>query len=158
MLNLHSKIHDDCFNHETLMSLFNTSISCILSYGCETWGSHKDEDFEKVHLNFLKRTLKVRRSVVNCMVYFELGRVPMYVERYYRMIKYWCKILKTENIVLNICYESMFESSHKKLNKKFNWTGNICVDMVSMIYGSLKMLLMKIDFYVNLNKELLIVL
>jgi hypothetical protein len=68
------------------------------------------------------------------MVYFELGRVPMYVERYYRMLKHWCKILKTENIVLKTCYESMFESSHKKLNRKFNWTGNICVDMVLMIY------------------------
>jgi hypothetical protein len=70
-------MHDDCFNHETLMSLFDTYISCILSYGYETWGSHKGEDIEKVHLNFLKRTLKVRRSAVNFMVYFELGRVPM---------------------------------------------------------------------------------
>jgi hypothetical protein len=68
-----------------------------LSYGCETWGSHKGEDIEKVHLNFLKRTLKVRRSAVNFMVYFELGRVPMYVERYYRMIKgaLSAKIVKT---------------------------------------------------------------
>jgi hypothetical protein len=57
---------------------------------------------------------------VNYTVYFELGQVPMYVERYYRMLKYWCKILKTENIVLKTCYESMLESSHKKLNKKFN--------------------------------------
>jgi hypothetical protein len=51
-----------------------------LSYGCETWGSHKGEDIEKVHLNSLKRTLKVRRSAVNFTVYFELGRIPMYVE------------------------------------------------------------------------------
>jgi hypothetical protein len=54
----------------------------------------------------------------------------------------------------------MFESNHQKVNKKFNWAGKsevFCVDMVSMIYGSLKMLLMKINFYVNSNKELLIV-
>jgi hypothetical protein len=67
-----------------------------MSYGCETWGSHKCEDIEKVHLNFLKRTLKVRRSAVNLMVYFELGRVPMYVERYYEMLKgaFSAKIVK----------------------------------------------------------------
>ena len=70
---IYSKIHDDCFNDETLMSLFDTYVSCILSYRCETWGSHKGEDIEKVHLNFLKRTLKVRRSAVNFTVYFELG-------------------------------------------------------------------------------------
>ena len=89
LFNLYSKIHDDCFNHETLMSLLDTYVSCILSYGCEIWGSHKGDDIEKVHLNFLKGTLKVRRSAVNAMVYFELGRVPMYmyIERYYRMLK-----------------------------------------------------------------------
>jgi tryptophanase len=45
---MHSKIRDDCLNHETLMSLFDTYISCILSYGCETWGSHQGEDIEKL--------------------------------------------------------------------------------------------------------------
>ena len=80
---MHSKIHDDCFNHETLMSLLDTYISCISSYRCDTLGSQKGEDIEKVYLNFLKRTLGVRMSAVNCMVYFELGRVPMYVERHY---------------------------------------------------------------------------
>ena len=83
LFNLYNKIHDDCFNHETLMSLFDTYISYILSYGCETWGSHKGEDIEKVHINLLKRTLKVRRAAANVMVYFELRRVPMYVERHY---------------------------------------------------------------------------
>ena len=85
----------------------------------------------------------------------------MYVERYYRMLKYWCKILKTENIVLklvmNPCLNKVIQSLIRSL------TGLVileivCVDMVSMIYGSLKMLLMKINVYVNLSKELLIVL
>jgi len=98
---------------------------CILNYGCEVWGSHKGGDIEKIHLHFLKRTLNVRRSTVNFMIYFESGRVPMYVTRYCKMIKYWCKILKTENIVLKTCYETMFESSQRKFNHKSNWAGNI---------------------------------
>jgi hypothetical protein len=71
LFNLYSKMHDDCFNHETLLSLFDTYVSCILNYGCEVWGSHKGEDIEKIHLNFLKRTLKVRRSTVKFIIYFE---------------------------------------------------------------------------------------
>ena len=128
LFNLYSKFHDDCFNHvnhETLLSLFDTYVSCILNCGCEVWGPHRGEDIEKVHLNFLKRTLKVRRSTVNFMIYFELERVSMYVERYCKMIKYWCKILKTENIVLKTCYETMFESSQRKFNQKYNWVGKI---------------------------------
>ena len=49
----------------------------------------------------------------------------MYVERYCKMIKYWCKILKTENIMLKPCYETMFESSQRTFNQKSNWASNI---------------------------------
>ena len=88
MFSLYSKIHDDCCTHEMLLFLFDTYMSCILSYKCEVWGSHKGEDIENVHFNFLKRTLKVRRSTVIFMIYFELGGVPMHNERYSKMIKY----------------------------------------------------------------------
>ena len=74
LFHLYSKIHDDCFNHETLISLFDTYISCILCYGCEIWGSHIGVDVENVHLNFLKRTLKVRRSAVNVLITFILKK------------------------------------------------------------------------------------
>jgi hypothetical protein len=35
---LFNKIQDDCYNHETLLSLFDTYVKCILNYGCEVWG------------------------------------------------------------------------------------------------------------------------
>jgi hypothetical protein len=36
------------------------------------------------------------------------------------MLKYWFKILKTENCMLKNCYEYMFESSAFKPNDKLN--------------------------------------
>ena len=95
---LFNKIQDDCYNHETLLSLFDTYVTCILNYECEVWGYHTAPDIEKVHIYFLKRILKVRKSTVNNMVYCELGRLPLYVERPCKMVKYcdkqnWsCKI------------------------------------------------------------------
>jgi hypothetical protein len=59
---LFDKIQDDCYNHETLLSLFDTYVKCILNYGCEVWGYHTAPDIEKIHLYFLKRILKVRKS------------------------------------------------------------------------------------------------
>ena len=67
---------------------FLTHVSSILNYGCEVWGYHKADDEEKVHISYLKRILKVRKSAVNYMVYCELGRFPMYIERYCRMLRY----------------------------------------------------------------------
>jgi hypothetical protein len=32
-----------------------------------------------LHLSFLKRVLRVRKSTSNYMVYFELGRFPLYI-------------------------------------------------------------------------------
>ena len=116
-----SKIQDDYFNTETLLLLFDTYVKSLVNYGCEVWGFHKDVDIETLHLSFLKRVLKVRKSTSNYMVYFELGGFPLYINRYCRKLKYWFKILKTENCILKNCYEDMFESSAFKPNDKLNW-------------------------------------
>ena len=55
------------------------------------------------------------------MVYCELGRFPMYIERYCRMLRYWFKLLYTDNCILKCLYEDMFESSVVKPNDKLNW-------------------------------------
>ena len=104
-------MHYDCFNVETLLSLFDTYVTSISNYGFEVWGYHKAADVEKLHLYFLKRILSVRKSTVNFMVYFELGRLTLFINRYCRMIKYWCKLLKSDNCILKNCYEDMFQSS-----------------------------------------------
>jgi hypothetical protein len=46
-------------------------------YGSEVWGVGKNENIEKVHLQFLKRILGVRVTTPNCLVYGELGRYPL---------------------------------------------------------------------------------
>ena len=96
---LYSKTHDDFFNVETLISLFDTYVTSIVNYGCEIWGYHKGPDIETLHLSFLKKILKVKKCTVNFMVYFELGRLPLYINRYVRMISYWLKLLSTENCI-----------------------------------------------------------
>jgi hypothetical protein len=41
VFSLFSKIQDDYFNTETLLSLFDTYVKSIVNYGCEVWGFHK---------------------------------------------------------------------------------------------------------------------
>ena len=54
VFSLFSKIQDDYFNTETLLSLFDTYVKSIVNYGCEVWGFHKGVDIETLHLSFLK--------------------------------------------------------------------------------------------------------
>ena len=63
-------------------------------------------------------------------VYGELGRFPMYVLRYHKIIKYWFKVLQTENIILKNVY---LQSLHDVKCGKRNWVFN--VKRILDIYG-----------------------
>ena len=83
-------------------------------------GLSQGNDIKTLHLYYLKRILRVRKSTVNQMVYFELGRTPLYIHIYIRMICYWLKLVETDNCILKNLYEDMYESSFLKLNDKLN--------------------------------------
>ena len=57
------------------------------------WGFHKAPNIERVHLNFCKRILQVKRTTQNDFIYGELGRYRMFVCRQIRIIRYWLNIV-----------------------------------------------------------------
>jgi hypothetical protein len=119
-----------------------------LSYSTEIWGFNKFNDIERVHLKFCKRLLGVRKNVNSCSVYGELGRYPLFVNRYTRIIKYWSKIIHSNNVLINRLYIQGFEDCERGCNnlvsnvKKllnshgfgyaFYNTGNVDVNFPSM--------------------------
>ena len=68
-------------------------------------------------------TTDTLRQKHDCSVHAicELGGFPMYIERYCRMLRYWFKLLCTDNCILKCLYEDMYESSVVKPNDKLNW-------------------------------------
>ena len=80
------------------MDLFDKYVSPILNYSCEVWGFHNAPDVERLHLSFCKRLLRVKKTTQNDFVYGELGRYPMYIFRYIRIIKYWLKIVTGKKV------------------------------------------------------------
>ena len=66
------------------MTLFDKYIPLILNYGCEVWRFHKAPIIERVHLNFCKKIIQVKRTTQNGFTYGELGRYPMFVCRQIR--------------------------------------------------------------------------
>ena len=76
----------------TLCQLFDSFVSSILNYSCEIWGYTKSKELERIHLKFCKRLLRVQPNTCNASVYGELGRYPLYIHRFVRIIKYWLKL------------------------------------------------------------------
>ena len=62
MFAMHSNVSDLELNHCALFSLFDTYVESILLYGCEVWGSHAGTRVEKVHLDFCKNVLGVKKK------------------------------------------------------------------------------------------------
>ena len=89
-----------------ICQLFDAFVGSILNYSCEIWGFGKCKDIERIHLKFCKIILKVKSSTCNVGVYGELGRYPLYINRYSRIIKFWCHILQSNNILILKLYNS----------------------------------------------------
>ena len=102
--------------------LFDSFVGSILGYASEIWGYGKSKEIERVHLKFCKSILKVRTSTSTMGVYGELGRYPLYITRYLRILKYWIKLLNTENIILKYVYKMCLEECN---NGKNNWLYNV---------------------------------
>ncbi len=90
--------------------------------GGRVWGFTKSDDIERIHLKFCKRLLQVKINTCNVAVYGELGRYPLYINRYIKIIKFWFKILNNENIIMQIVYKQALHDCNKGYN---NWVTNV---------------------------------
>ena len=80
-----------------LFNLFDKMVTPVLSYGCEVWGFHTSSAIERVHLKFCKLVLKVSKSTCNEMIYGELERYPLIIERKIKILSYWLKIVHNKS-------------------------------------------------------------
>ena len=101
---LMKQINNHHFNMKTKLDLFDTYVGSILGYGCEIWSHHKGPDIERLHLNFMKRLLGVKRSTHNMMVYRLLARFPLHINRCVRLVKYWLRIKSSNNCIVHSVY------------------------------------------------------
>ena len=109
------------------LSLFNSLVASVLSYGCEVWGFAEAKKIETFHLSFLKHMLKVKKSTPNCIVYKECQRYPLYFDRLFRIIKFWLKIIAlNENEPLKVIYYTTIELNKSNSFDKSNfWAINV---------------------------------
>ena len=49
-------------------------------------------------------------------VYVEFGRYPLYISRYLRILKYWFKLIQTDNIIMQKVYKISYEDCLKGKN------------------------------------------
>ena len=78
-------------------NLFEKLVFPILLYGCEIWGFHCVNMLETFYRKFLKKILHLRPSTPSCMVYGEVGKLPLQVTVDKHMINYWIRLLNKDS-------------------------------------------------------------
>ena len=107
---------------KVMCQLFDAFVGSILSLTSEVWGFGNCKSIERIHLKFCKTILKVRSSTCSLGVYGDLGRYPLYIQRYVRIIKFWCRIVSSDNILVSYLYNNMVEACGKGAK---NWASNV---------------------------------
>lgn len=98
MFSLKSKVNQMCLNTKTMFSFLDSYVCNMLHYGCKVWGNHNHT--EKLHLNFTKYVLGVKRTTTTAMS----CRLPMEIIRIFRIFKFWFKLVQTNDCILKMCY------------------------------------------------------
>lgn len=104
-----SKIKTFNFSLKTYCQLFDAFVVSTFNYSSEVWDNCKSKEIERIHLRFCKRILKVKLSTSNYAVYGELGRLPLYINRFVKIVKYWLKVIDTDNCIVKTLYNLAYK-------------------------------------------------
>ena len=96
------------FSPKHTLDLFDKLVSPILNYAAEVWGFFKATQIERVHLQFCKRLLGIKKSTQNNFIYGESGRTDYQTKRYFIII------------YITYIYNTMLADIEEK-NRKINW-------------------------------------
>ena len=129
---LFAKAHNADLPADLTLKLFDHTVLPILTYGSEIFGFENLDIIEKVHNEFLRKLLKVRKSTPLYMIHGELGHYPVHVIIKSRMIQFWSKLFVNRNKISFKIYNYMLIQQ----SIKFKWVTEIksILDSVGLSY------------------------
>jgi hypothetical protein len=107
------------------IDLFDKLIKPILCYGGEIWGMNNATKIENVHLHFLKNILGVKVQTQNNFIYGELGRMPLKQHRIVQVLKYWIKIIRSDDIKLTKQTYNLMLDDIGRNQRTTNWATSV---------------------------------
>ena len=89
------------------------------------WGFYKASSIETVYLQFCKKILGVKQTTQNDFIYGELGRTDYQSRRYMSIIKFWLKVVSSqENKLIRHVYKMMLNDIIAHPLKQ-NWASRV---------------------------------
>jgi len=90
---LYKRIYNLNLPIDLIFKLFDNTITPILTYSSEIWGYEDCTLVEKIHCEFIRKVLHLRKSTPLYMLYAESCRYPIEITIKSRMIGYWNRLI-----------------------------------------------------------------
>ena len=86
-------------------NLFEKHVFSIMLYGCQIWGTQPQDMLEIFHRIFIFYILHLIPSTPSCMVYGEVGKLPLQVTIDQRLTSFWIRLHNIkESSLVHIVY------------------------------------------------------
>ena len=122
LYNLYKLFQDMNITSNEKFKLFDCLVSPVLGYAAEVWGFHGAPDIERLHTQFCRSILGVKKSTNLAALYCELGRKPLIVLRKLRSLKYWRKVIESGDSLIKSVYSSLYNDALNGRNyNNTNW-------------------------------------
>jgi len=106
---------------EVQLNLFDTMVAPILLYGLEVWGFENVDIINRFQLKFVKIVLGLKQTTPSCMVYGELGLLPLSTQIKSRVLNYWCKVLNDKENKISVLLYKMSKILYTESQLNFPW-------------------------------------
>ena len=122
LYNLYKLFQDMHLNVNEKFKLFDCLVSSVLGYAGEVWGFHGAPDIERLHKQFCRSILGVKKSTNLAALYSELGRKPLIVLRKLRILKYWRKVIESGDSLIKNVYSVLHDDAlNNNTYNNTNW-------------------------------------
>ena len=128
MILLFTRINNLDLPIDLQLKLFDNTILPILTYACEIWGYENLDMIEKIHYDFLRKITLSKKSTPLYMLLAELGRYPLEITIKTRMIGFWNRLIKGQELKISFnLYQCILHAS--KNSKWLNHIQNILAEV-----------------------------
>ena len=122
LYNIYKLFQDMHLNVNEKFKLFDCLVSSVLGYAGEVWGFHGAPDIERLHKQFCRSILGVKKSTNLAALYSELGRKPLIVLRKLRILKYWRKVIESGDSLIKNVYSVLHDDAlNNNTYNNTNW-------------------------------------
>ena len=120
LFSLYVKIRNLNLPLDCQLKLFDNTVVPLLLYGCEIWGFGDLNCIEKIHTDFLKHILNVKKSTPHCMLYGDLGRFPLSILIKKRIIGFWYRLINNDYNLSSLLYKIVVNDYYVNSNV-YSW-------------------------------------